>query len=74
VDDDQLGFSDDGEVVLEEQVVVDMDAAADRILDRKKPMRRPAFRHRGKYLFESIARDDLGAGPRLERRGLAVRS
>ena len=37
VHDRQFGLRDDREVVLEEQVVVDVNAAADRVLDGQQP-------------------------------------
>ena len=41
----QLGLGHDRQILLEQQVVVAVDAAADRVLDRQQAMRRPSLGH-----------------------------
>ena len=55
-----------------QQVVVAMDAAADRVLDRQDPVRRPSRRHGGEHVVERLAGDEVGVVAEAERRGLAV--
>ena len=56
VRDGQLDLADDRQVVLEQQVVVAVDAAADRVLDRQDAVRGPARRHGGEHVVERLAR------------------
>jgi hypothetical protein len=54
VRDGQLHLADDGEVVLQEQVEVAVDAAADRVLDRQDAVRRLAAGDGGKDRLERL--------------------
>ena len=57
VHDRQLDLADDRQLVLEEQVVVAVDAAADRVLDRQHAVGRPCRpATRVEHLFEAPAR------------------
>jgi hypothetical protein len=56
VHDRQLGLGDDRQIVLEHQIVVAMDAAADRVLDRQQSVRRVSGGHGREHVFEPIAR------------------
>src|SRR5688572_27173978 len=70
----QLGFGHDRQVVLEQQIVVAMDAAADRVLDGQQAMRRPSLTDRSEHVLELLARDGLDPRPRALRSHLAVRA
>src|SRR5262245_11555636 len=71
MNDRQLDLSDDREMVSHQQVVVAMNASADRVLDRHDAITgRPAFDRR-KHLLESSARDELCIGDNAPRRCLA---
>jgi hypothetical protein len=64
--------ADDGQFVLDEQVVVPVDASADRVLHRQDPAGRPPLRHGGKYLFEAVARQYVRPRRKAQRRRFAV--
>ena len=70
--DRQFHLSDDRKVVLDQQVVIPVDAAADRVLDGQDPVRRPGGRNRLEHLVERLAREHVGVVAVTERRGLAV--
>ena len=72
VPDRQLDFADDRQVVLDEQVVIAMNAAANRVLDRQDPVRRPSRRHRPEHVVERLAGNDVGVAAETEGRGFAV--
>jgi hypothetical protein len=57
--DRQLDFGDDGQVVREQQVVVTMDAAADRVFDRYDAVSGRVGIDGLEHLFEGAARDQL---------------
>ena len=73
VDHRQLRLRDDRRIVLEHQVVVAMNAAADRVLHRQQPVRRLPRRH-GEDVLEAIERDRLRVRPRAQRRRLTMHS
>jgi hypothetical protein len=55
VDDRELDLTDDRQRALEQQVVVAMDAAADRVLDWQDAVRRPACLNGVEHLVEAAA-------------------
>jgi len=71
MDDRQLDFGHDGKLVLQEQVVIAMNAAADRILDRHDPVGRRTGVGRGEHLLETPARQQLRLGIDAASRGFA---
>ena len=73
VDDVELHLAGDHELVLEQQVVVAMDGAADRVLERDDAMRRALLDDRLEHLVEAFAGHcfDLRSTVQ-ERGGLAV--
>ena len=72
--DHQLDLADDPQVVLQQQVVVAMDGAADRILDRQNPVGRRALLNRRKDRFEALPRQQVGRRLEPQRRRLGVGS
>src|SRR6185295_5045580 len=68
----QLDLADDRQVVLEQQIVVAVDAAADGVLHRQDAVRRAGVAHRGEDFVEGRAGKRLRGGSELESRGLAV--
>src|SRR4029453_2511864 len=75
VDDVELYLAGDGEVVVEEQVVVAMDRAADRVLEGAQPVRRLLARDGIEDVFEALARQRLGLRSAvLQCRRFAIRA
>ena len=62
MDDRQLHLRDDGQLVREEQVVVAMDAAANRVFDRQDAVGRRAAVDGREDLVEAAARHELRIG------------
>ena len=62
MDDRQLDLADDRQVVLEQQVVVPVDAAANRVLDRQHAVGDRAGLHRVEGFFEAPAGQQVGVG------------
>src|SRR5262249_8928619 len=50
---------DDRQLVREQEVVVPVDAPADRVLERQDAVRRASLVHRVEDLLEAVARDEL---------------
>ena len=75
MDDRQLDLADDRQLVLEQQVVVAVDAAADRVLDRQHAVSRPVpASTASKTSSKLAARQQLRVGVDPPRRGLAERA
>ena len=68
----QFDFSDDRQLVLDEQVVVAVDAATDGVLHRHDSARHAPFRHGGKDVVKAAARDRLGVRRKKQRRRFAI--
>ena len=73
MDDRQLDFRDNRQVVLEEQIVVAVDAPANRVLDRQHAIGGGAGLDAVKDLFETAAGDQVGIGIDPACRRLAER-
>jgi hypothetical protein len=58
----QLHLADDRQIVVHEQVVVAVDAAADGVLHRQDAVRGAPAGDGGEHLFETGAGEDVGAG------------
>ena len=69
--DGQLHLAHDRNRIRDQQVIVPMDAAADRILDRQDAEPGCRVVHRGKHLFERLAGKQLCVRRHAARRGLA---
>jgi hypothetical protein len=72
VHDRQFHLADDRQVVLEQQVVVAVDAAADRVLDGQDAVRDAPARNRGEHFVEAVERDRFGVRAGAERRRFTV--
>ena len=73
MDDVELDFAGDPELVIEQQVVVAVNRAADGVLERNDAMRRPLLDDRLEDLVERLAGQRLDVGPAKMQRGcLAV--
>ena len=70
--DDQLHLADDGEVVLEQQVVVAMDAAADGVLHGQHAVSGAALIHGLEDELEALAGEQVGVVRVAKRGGLAI--
>ena len=68
----QLHLADDRQLVLDEEVVVAVDAAADRVLHRENAVRRASRFDGLEDVLEGAARKRLGGRRERQRRGLAV--
>src|SRR4029450_256922 len=74
-EDVELSLAGDGEVVVEEQVVVAMDRAADRVLERDHAVRRLLARDGIEDVFEALTRQRLGLRSAvLQRCRFAIRA
>ena len=71
VHDRQLHLADDREMMLDEQVVVAVDAAANRVLDRQDAVAGGPGVDGAEDLLEAPARDQLGVGVHQPRRRFA---
>ena len=69
----QFDFADNRELMLEQQVVVAMDAAADRIFDRKDAVAGGPRVDGAEDFFEAAAGHEVGARVHAPRRRLAER-
>ena len=74
VDDGQLHLGHNREVVREQQVVIAVDAAANRVLDGHDPVRRRPGIDGVEDLLEAPARDEPGVRIHPSRRSLAERA
>ena len=75
VDDIELDLAADREVVIEQEVVVAVDRAADRVLERNHAMRRAPLRDRVEDVLEALAGQGLGLRAAvLQRRRLSFES
>ena len=64
VDDVELHLAGDGEVVIEEQIVVAMDRAADRVLERDHAVRRRFWRQTASNTSSKLLHGSVSAcGP-----------
>ena len=72
--DRHLHLADDRQLVLDQQVVVAVDAAADRVLDRQHAIVRRSLLDRGKHVFEALAGNQLRVAAHQPRRRFAERS
>ena len=70
----QEHFGHHRQLVLEQQVVVAVNAAADRILDGQDPVRGFAGLHLDEHLVEAHARDRRGVRAESQRRRFAIRA
>jgi hypothetical protein len=70
----KLHFAHDGKFVLEEKVVILMDAAASRVLDWQDAVGHLAALDRGKHLFKALAGRQLRVRTEPQRGRLTVRS
>src|SRR3954447_9182552 len=68
----QLHFADDRQFVLDEQIVVAMNAAADGVLHRQDPGRLTAPRSPGEDVLETAARQHVRFGREAKRGRFAV--
>ena len=74
VRDRQRHLADNGQIVFEEQVVVAVNTAADRVLDRQDAVCRLTGRDCGEDVLERLAGEKVGMIAETKRGGLAVRS
>ena len=73
VDDVELHFAGDAELVIEQQVVVTVDGAADGVLERNDAMGRPLLDDRLEDLVERLAGQGFDVRPaEVKRRRFAV--
>ena len=73
VDDVELHFTGDAELVIEQQVVIAMNGAADGVLERNDAMGRPLLDDRLEDFVERLAGQGLDFRPaEMKRRGFAV--
>ena len=70
--DAQFHLADDRQDVVDEQVVVAMDAAADGVLHRQDAVGGALVRHGGEHVFERGAGEDGGGGRVGEGGGFAI--
>ena len=70
----ELHFPDDRQLVLDEQVVVPMDASPDRVLHRQDPSGRASLGHRREHVLKAAARHHRGLRRKPQRRRFAVGS
>ena len=68
----EFHLAHDREVVLHQQVVIAVDAAADGVLDRQDPVRGPPAGDRREHVVEGFAGDEVCVVAEMEGRGLAV--
>jgi len=67
-----LHFTDDRQLVLDEQIVVPMDASPDRVLHRQDPPGRASLGDRREHVFKAAARHHNGLRCKPQGRRFAV--
>jgi hypothetical protein len=69
MDDIELHFAGDHELVIEEQVVVAMNGAANRVLERHHAVRGALLHHRLEHFIEALARHRFDLRSAVHKRG-----